>query len=57
MLGILFWLVIFILGSNFVFTEGLGLIPNLVIVGVSRRFGWLVLGAIAVFFLWCFAEE
>lgn len=57
MLGILFWLVIFILSSNFVFAEGLTLIPNLVIVGISYRVGWLFLGAIALFFLWCFAEE
>lgn len=57
MLGILFWLVIFILGTNFVFTEGLAIIPDIVVVAVSRRVGWLVLGAIALFFLWCFAEE
>lgn len=57
MLGILFWLVIFILGANFVFTEGLALIPDMIIFGISRRLGWLVLGAIALFFLWCFAEE
>lgn len=57
MLGILFWLVIFLLGTNFVFAEGLALIPDMVIVSISRCFGWLVLGAIALFFLWCFAEE
>lgn len=57
MLGILFGLVIFILSTNFVFTMGLTLLPDMIVVDISRRLGWLVLGAIALFFVWCFAEE
>ncbi|MGB2923959.1 MAG: hypothetical protein WBB82_01545 [Limnothrix sp.] len=57
MLPTLFWFVALILGANFIFTEGLTLIPDAIISGLSRRLGWLVIGAIALFFVWCFAED
>ncbi len=57
MLAILVWLVLFILGSNYILTESLTLWPDFWIVQFSKWFGWLCFWAIAGFIVWCFAEE
>ncbi|WP_171971731.1 hypothetical protein [[Limnothrix rosea] IAM M-220] len=53
----LIWLVLFLLGSSYFFTEVLTLWPDFLLVKVSQLFGWFCLWAIAGFVLWCFAEE
>ncbi|WP_160148386.1 hypothetical protein [[Leptolyngbya] sp. PCC 7376] len=57
MFATIIWLLIFALGANLIFAEGLALWPDFLIVKSSHILGWLCLWAIAGFLMWCFAEE
>jgi len=57
MLVIVFWLVIFILGADYIFTEGLTIIPDILIGNIGSSFGLFFIFAITSFFVWCFAED
>ncbi len=57
MLVLLFWCMLFFLGTNYFFSETLALIPNLMLVNISqclvRIFGTLAI----LFVIWSFAED